>query len=197
MDLNLKLYMLLLGCKPAARLTEQHDVFFGIAPGLPDLLPAIKQSWPEAKGVLHIDAWRSVVKINGFIINIVQRDAQKDSSEGPERLFFINLGGYKKEEFEEYHYKILVVANDKSEAIRQSKQTAFFRHTGFTGANSHIDDKYGIDVDDVYNIEDCLPATMKQQWRIQILHNTKDELKKEDEMHLGYLKISDILKSRG
>jgi hypothetical protein len=27
------------------------------------------------------------------------------------QLFFINLGGYKENEFEEYHYKMLAVAN--------------------------------------------------------------------------------------
>lgn len=184
--------MLLLGCKPAGRLTEQHDIFFGIAQGLPELLPAIQQCWPEAHGLLHIDAWRNVVRVNSFVINIVERDAPKHITEGTEKIFFINLGGYKKDEFEEYHYKILVVANDKAEAIRQSKQTAFYRHTGFAGANSHIDDKYGVDVDDVYNIEDCLPATMKDQWRIQILHAEDAQSTKEDEMHLGYLKLSNL-----
>ncbi len=28
MEKELKLYMLMLGCTPAARLTEQHDIFF-------------------------------------------------------------------------------------------------------------------------------------------------------------------------
>ncbi|MGN6440105.1 MAG: DUF1543 domain-containing protein [Agriterribacter sp.] len=33
--------MLLLGCKPAGRHTEQHDVFFGIGASLKDLIPDI------------------------------------------------------------------------------------------------------------------------------------------------------------
>jgi hypothetical protein len=34
---DLKLYMLLLGCKPAGRNTEQHDLFFGMRASLSDV----------------------------------------------------------------------------------------------------------------------------------------------------------------
>ncbi|MFV8358664.1 DUF1543 domain-containing protein, partial [Flavobacterium sp. XS1P32] len=54
MEKELKLYMLMLGCTPAGRLTEQHDIFFGIGKSLKDLIPQIKNFWPEAKGKLHI-----------------------------------------------------------------------------------------------------------------------------------------------
>jgi hypothetical protein len=33
----------------------------------------------------------------------------------------------------------------------------FFQHTGFPGANAHIDDKYGVDVDDVYELPISCP----------------------------------------
>ena len=69
------------------------------------------------------------------------------------RLFFINLGGYKENEFEEYHYKMLTACEDKSVAIQAAKQTAFYKHTGFKGATSHIDDKYGVDVDDILRLK--------------------------------------------
>jgi hypothetical protein len=52
----LKLFMVLLGCTPAGRNTEQHDVFFSIGSGLKDLIPDIVDCWPEAKGKIHIDA---------------------------------------------------------------------------------------------------------------------------------------------
>jgi hypothetical protein len=45
-----KLFMLLLGCKPLGRNTEQHDIFFGIADSLPELKPEILNFWPEAQG---------------------------------------------------------------------------------------------------------------------------------------------------
>jgi hypothetical protein len=102
-------------------------------------------------------------------------------------LFFINLGGYKKDEFEEFHYKMVVAAAEKSTAIKAAKQTAFFKHTHFDGANSHIDDEYGIDVDDVYRIEEVLSPSTLAQYQI-ILTDTMAE--KQDELHLGYFKLS-------
>ena len=190
--MNLKLYMLLLGCKPSGRLTEQHDIFFGIAQNLKELLPSLKSSWPEAKGVLHIDVWREVTKIDSYKIHVVERKKLKSTAESQNKLFFINLGGYKKDEFEEYHYKMLVVAKDKGEAIYQSKESNFYRHTGFAGATSHVDDKYGIDVDDIYELQDCLPEHMKELYRLEILDIHENPEQPEDELHAGYLKLSSL-----
>jgi Domain of Unknown Function (DUF1543) len=182
----LHLYMLLLGCKPKGRNTEQHDVFFGIAPTLKDLLPAIYQSWPEAEGNLHIDAWRRITAVDGCIVSIKPRDAAPMQDI---RLFFINLGGYKQDEFEEYHYKMLVAAPNKGVAIQKAKQTAFYKHTGFKGAESHVDDKYGVDVDDLYEISEILPESMKQAYSIVL---TQSDSIPEDDMQLGYLKTDKL-----
>jgi hypothetical protein len=153
-----KLFMLLLGCTPKGRLTEQHDVFFGIAPSLKDLVEEITNFWPDAEGNVHIDVWREVSAINGHQVQITSKNNPKSLYERNEKIFFINLGGYKQNGFEEYHYKMLVLANDKSEATNSAKKSAFYLHTGFEGAPSHIDDKYGVDVDDVYEIEDIIQS---------------------------------------
>lgn len=36
---KLKLYMVMLGCTPEGRFTEQHDIFFGIGYSLKELIP--------------------------------------------------------------------------------------------------------------------------------------------------------------
>ncbi|MBO9683035.1 MAG: DUF1543 domain-containing protein [Flavisolibacter sp.] len=184
---DLKLYMILLGCKPAGRNTEQHDLFFGIGRSLGDVKNDIIDFWKEANGKIHIDGWREVQSVDGYAIEVVNKDGV--ASPQKEKLFFINLGGYKQNEFEEFHYKMLTVATDKGIAVQKSKQTAFYKHTGFEGAASHIDDKYGIDVDDIYEIEDILPSHLKEQYTIQI---TKADNLHEDELHLGYLKIDKL-----
>ena len=157
-----KLYMILLGCKPKGRHTEQHDIFFGIATSLKELIPDMEAFWPGS-GKLHIDAWREVTRVENYSVNIIEKNPTTYSgkSQPDKQLFFINLGGYKKQEFEEYHYKMLTIGTEKSEAIQQAKQTAFYKHTGFQGADSHIDDKYGIDVDDIYQVEDILSKQLK------------------------------------
>ncbi|MDQ6843951.1 MAG: DUF1543 domain-containing protein, partial [Bacteroidota bacterium] len=100
-----------------------------------------------------------------------------------------NLGGYKQNEFEEFHYKTVVVAPEKGAAIRQSKQTAFYKHTGLKEAPSHIDDKYGISVDDIYGIEDILPEEIKMKYGIHISKGNNDP---EDQLHLGYFTLESL-----
>jgi hypothetical protein len=180
-----KLFMLLIGCKPKGRHTEQHDVYFGIAPSIKELIPQLIEFWPEAEGKLHIDAYREVTNVNGYDVKVVSSAEPLTSSA---KLFFINLGGYKENEFEEFHYKLIYAAADKAEAIHQSKQTAFYKHTRFKGTESHIDDKYGVDVDDVYEIEDILSPQQKETYKIQIAKAANPL--KEDELHLGYFKLS-------
>jgi len=176
--------MLLIGCTPPGRHIEQHDVFFGIGETLNELVPAVKNFWPgEIK--LHFDAWREVTSVDGCKVQIVSKTENVNKSSF--KLFFINLGGYKQNEFEEFHYKMIIAAADKGEAINIAKQTAFFRHTGFKGATSHVDDKYGVDVDDVYEIADILGKDAKEKFSITV---TREDNLPEDEIHLGYFKLS-------
>ncbi|WP_338409015.1 DUF1543 domain-containing protein [uncultured Flavobacterium sp.] len=180
------LYMIMIGCRPFGRLTEQHDVFFGIGASLSELTSEMKQFWPEAKGKIHIDAWQKVTYTDGFSIEVVEKDLTVENNE---KLFFINLGGYKENEFEEYHYKVLAVAKNKAEAIKKSKQTAFYKHCGFKEATSHIDDKFGVDVDDMYEIKDVLSDEIKSKFQLKI---TKTDIETEDKKHIGYLKLEKI-----
>ena len=74
-----KLYMIMLGCRPEGRYTEQHDIFFGIATSLKGLIPNMKKFWPEAKGRIHIDAWREVSSVDNHLIEIVSKGNAKNS----------------------------------------------------------------------------------------------------------------------
>ncbi len=180
-----KLFMILLGCKPAGRNTEQHDIFFGIATSIKELIPAIKASW-KGSGKIHIDAWREVTNVDGYEITIIKK-VRKASAKSS--LFFVNLGGYKPNCFDEFHYKMLIVAESKAVAIQAAKQTAFYQHTGFGKiATSHIDDKYGIDVDDMFEIADILSVEMKINYEIKISSKPLKNLI-ADEMNLGYFKL--------
>ncbi|QNK62642.1 DUF1543 domain-containing protein [Pedobacter sp. PAMC26386] len=183
----LKLYQLLLGCKPAGRNTEQHDILFAVGTCLKDLIPEILSFWPEANEKIHLDAWREVTVADGFRIQVVPKDAVLD--EQSKALFFLNLGGYKVNEFDELHYKMLLIGESKVEVIKRAKESAFYLHTGFAGAPSHIDDKYGVDVDDIFDIEEVLPARIKEKFKILILPGG-DEV--EDEIHLGYLSLKNL-----
>lgn len=183
----MKLYMIMLGSKPKGRFTEQHDIFFGIGNSLVELIPQMKLFWPEAKGRIHIDAWREVNVVDNYCIEIASKTEVKKV--GPE-LFFLNLGGYKENEFEEYHYKILSIGNTLAEVTKKAKASTFYKHVGFKGATSHIDDKYGIDIDDVYKVNDILNSEYKEKYEVKI--SKSDSPLPEDQLHIGYLKLDKL-----
>lgn len=183
MQENLKLYMVLLGCTPKDRLTEQHDIFFGIGTSIQDLVPDMYTFWPNG-GRLHVDSWREVTTVGDYKISIVPKQQRETS----DKLFFINLGGYKPGDFEEYHYKTLTVAQTMAQAVKTAKQTAFYKHYGFKGAESHIDDKYALDADDMHNVQDILLPHLKEKYSIQITKKSVSPV--EDALQVGYLKLS-------
>lgn len=177
-----KLFMILLGCKPESRHTEQHDVFFAVANEVKELVPTIHRFWPEANGKIHLDAYRIVNNVNGYKVEVIEKNSKADSAN---RLFFMNLGGYQSNVFEELHYKMLMVAADKATATKEAKESEFFKKY----FSPHIDDKYGVDVDDVFEIQDVLPKEMKAKY--QLVFTPMDGLP-EDEIVLGYMPINKL-----
>jgi hypothetical protein len=99
--------MLLIGASPPERNIEQHDVFFGIGDSINDLIPDVLAFWP-GNNKLHFDAWREISSVNGYEVKVVLKNENKQDSAF--KLFFINLGGYKQNEFEEFHYKMVIAA---------------------------------------------------------------------------------------
>lgn len=181
-----KLFMILIGCRPEGRFTEQHDIFFTIADSIDDTPEDVINFWPEANGRVHMDAWREVTLVDGFQIKVSQKGETLASNK---RLFFINLGGYRPGEFDEPHYKTLIVADDLAAASKIAKETAFYKHTGFVGAPSHIDDKYGLDVDDAFEISEILNENLKASYSIQLSAAADQQ---ENEIHLGYMPLYKI-----
>ena len=177
--------MVIVGSNPPNRFTEQHDVFFGIATSIAELKEAIYDFWTEAGERIHIDSYRKVFKVDNYIIKVI--DKNESTTHGSDlNLYFLNLGGYKPLDMEEYHYKQLVVATSMDEAIAVAEQNTFSKHH----ENPHVDNKYGIDVDDAYLVEDMLSPTFKAKYKIQI--ETLEDHQPDDELAIGYLKLSEL-----
>lgn len=182
-----QLFMILLGATPKGRNIEQHDIFFGIGNSVKELVPEMLAFWPEASGKIHVDAYRIVNKVGNYKVEVIPKDEENKTE--IRSLFFMNLGGYKKDEFEELHYKMLVVSDQKALAIKEAKETAFYKHVGFKGATSHIDDKFGVDVDDIFEIRDILSSATKSKHALRF---TSAGDAAEDDIFLGYLPLSKI-----
>lgn len=182
--------MVLLGSKAPQRTVEQHDYFFGIASSLQELVPQMHDFWPEAGSSLHIDGWREVNYVDGYSVKIMKKENPVEDN--GKRLFFVNLGGYQSGKLEEQHYTLLTVQDDRKGAIKTSTATEFFKNQSIAAvksASAHIDEKYGVDVDDIYRIEDVLPSAAKQLYRINLVEEVAAI---PDMIHLGYYKLDKL-----
>ena len=189
----LTLYMVQLGGRPKGRLIEQHDIFFGIANQVSELVDDINHHWPEVKNKWHVDSYRAITQVDDYAIKLVESNHQLESYNDL-KLFFINLGGYQQGSFEEFHYKMLIVANSQAEAIKQAKQSEFYKQFTFKdisspfNAASHIDDKFAVDIDDIYNVNELIS-------NVKILIELNPNLDiKQDKEHVGYLSIKNLKK---
>ena len=189
----LTLFMVQLGGRPKGRLIEQHDIFFGVANQVSELVDDINHHWPEVKNKWHIDSYRAITQVGGYCIKLVE-SSQRVESDNHLKLFFINLGGYQQGSFEEFHYKLLIVASSQADAIKQAKQSEFYKQFTFKdtssafNAASHIDDKFEVDIDDIYNVNDLIST-----FKILIESNPNVDIE-EDKEHVGYLSIKNLKK---
>ena len=192
------LYMIQLGGRPKGRLIEQHDIFFGVANQVTELIADINNHWPEVKNKWHIDSYRAISKVDNYAIKLVESNIQTECANDL-KLFFINLGGYQQGSFEEFHYKLLIVADSQADAVKQAKQSEFYKQFTFKdkaspfNAASHIDDKFEVDIDDIYNVNDLIsnvkiiiePLARALDKSINVI---------EDKKYVGYLSIKNLKK---
>lgn len=212
--INMKLFMLKIGARPQGRLIEQHDVMFVIANSLSETIESVNQHWPAVKNNWHLDAWREVKRVGDYQILLSKDGLSKDNaladniladdrvdnkldSQG-KQLYFVNLGGYLPGQFEEFHYKTLVVAETLGKATAQVKKTAFYQDYTFDNidiaksgvATSHVDDKHQLDLDDIHCVADLLPRDVALT--IQPLTEHEKNQLPDDALHIGYLSLKQI-----
>ena len=193
----LTLFMVQLGGRPKGRLIEQHDIFFGVANEVSELIDDINHHWPEVKNKWHIDSYRAISKVDNYSVKLVESSNQVESANGL-KLFFINLGGYQQGSFEEFHYKLLIVAATQADAIKQAKQSQFYKQFTYEdkdspfNAASHIDDKFEVDIDDIYNVNDLISNV---RLLIEPMANDSHKLvNADDKEYVGYLSIKNLRK---
>ena len=188
--------MVQLGGRPKGRLIEQHDIFFGAAYQVSDLIGDINEHWPEVKNKWHIDSYRAITKVGNYAIKLIESSEQLKAATDL-KLFFINLGGYQQGSFEEFHYKLLIVAPNQADAIKQAKKSDFYKQftlkdeTSPFNAASHIDDKFAVDIDDIYNVNDLISNV---QLSIEPISDIGELNAKEDKEYVGYLSIKNLKK---
>jgi hypothetical protein len=157
------LFLAVLGGRTTRSHIELHDVRFVVGRCIDDTLPELRRQWFGQRQGLHLDAWMGVRAIDGWCVRVVRGDlpaSPEPVSPRPERLWFVNLGGYRADALAELHHFGLVVARSaqaaKAAAKRQWLQEALQQHK-----------------DDLAAVDDCLAIQQLEllggeRWVVQL-----------------------------
>lgn len=129
--MTLRLFAIYVGGEHPQANIEVHDIRFILAPSIEETHEALKLQWWGRPGSLHIDCWMEITQADGYEITL-----RPDPFPGPEKLFYVNLGGYDRREFNEQHRNVFVVA----ETVAGAKTRALKKAAGW--AEPHRDDLY-------------------------------------------------------
>lgn len=127
----MKLFAIYIGGDHPNANIELHDMRFVVAESLEATHPALHAQWWGTSKSLHIDCWAELSQADGYRIAL-----KPEPFLGPERLFYVNLGGYEPQQFTELHQNVFVVAETESKA--KVKALKGVRHWN----SFHKDDMY-------------------------------------------------------
>jgi hypothetical protein len=138
----MKLFAIYIGGELEGANIELHDMRFVVAPSIADTYDELRRQWWGIPKTLHVDCWAEVSEVDGYTVAL-----KSEPFTGPERLYYINLGGYDAGDFLEKHKNIFVVATSVSEAKRRAiKETKGWDVP-------HHDDMY--EAEQAFSLSDC------------------------------------------
>ena len=114
----MKLFAFYIGGMAEGSLIELHDVRIFAAEKMENAYDAIRKSWWGTPQSLHLDCWGELTSADGHNISL-----KKEPPASEDRLWFVNLGGYDPEDFNELHKNIFVVAPTESKAKVRALKT--------------------------------------------------------------------------
>jgi len=123
-----RLFLVVLGGRIDGCHIEQHDVRFVAGASIDDTIPQLREQWFGRRRGLHIDSWVVVEAVAGWRVEL-----RPEPFAGPQRLWFVNGGGYQPWEMAERHEFALLVAASPQAARARGKRAllkgALQRHT--------------------------------------------------------------------
>lgn len=115
----MNLFIIYIGGAHPKSFIELHDMRFVVANTVEETYESLRQNWWGSPESLHLDAWGILKHADSHDIHL-KNEPQTDMEN---RLFFVNLGGYDRNEFTELHKNVFVVAPTESKAkVRALKQ---------------------------------------------------------------------------
>ena len=154
------LFLAVLGGRAPGCHIELHDVRFVVGRSIEETLPELRRQWFGSRKGLHLDAWMAVHTIDGWTVRLQPLQPGVGTAPRAERLWFVNLGGYRPDSLAELHHFGLVVA-----ASPQAAKAAAKRRWLAGALQQHKDDLCA--VDDCLVIEQ-LPLAGGMRWQVDL-----------------------------
>ncbi len=118
------------GTAPGANI-ELHDVQFAAADRPEEAYPLLREKWFGDKRKVHVDGYARIDWADGYDVSL-----EPAPFAGEEKLFFVNVGGYRSDELAELHQFGLFVARSADEAKDKAKRVLLT-----DSAQQHKDDR--------------------------------------------------------
>ena len=113
----MKLFSVFLGGRAYKCNTELHDVVFTLGEKIEDTYTELLAKWFGLPDRLHIDSWVDLNIVEGYKISL-----SKKKNKSPKKLYFVNLGAYEKNRFEELHESKFMDDESKINVKKRAKE---------------------------------------------------------------------------
>ena len=134
----MKLFSVFLGGRADKCNTELHDVVFTLGEKIEDTYIDLLGKWFGLSDRLHIDSWVDLNIVEGYKICL-----SKQKNKSKKKLYFVNLGAYEKNRFEELHESKFMVDVNKINVKTRAKELLLVG-------------KEQVHLDDLYDVDDCI-----------------------------------------
>ena len=115
----MKLFAIYIGGEHPGANIEVHDIRFVTAETIDATHSRLLLQWWGKPGTLHIDCWSEITHADGYDVCL-----RSEPFQGPEKLYYVNLGGYDGLAFSEQHRNVFVVANNLPSAKTRAMKLA-------------------------------------------------------------------------
>ena len=119
----MNLYLVVLGGKVPGGHVEMHDVRWVIGKTIESTLPQLKSEWIGSLKGLHVDSYKLIKFVDGYQVTLEDEHIPYKITDN--KLWFVNMGGYKQNDMLEHHHFELVVAP----SAQKAKQKALAKWT--------------------------------------------------------------------
>lgn len=114
----MNLYMFYIGGNAGKSNIEVHDIQFVAAKKPEDAWPALRDAWFGDKDKIHIDGYNRITWVDGYSVTL-----SAEPSRTANKLFFVNVGGYRPDTLAELHEFDLFVAENALQAKSKALTT--------------------------------------------------------------------------